>query len=136
MFAVCFLAEFEMMRKEQHKEHQEKMKSNAMDKLKDGPLTELAASLDNEGDAVIANGLDTSLMKPKQNDSGKSSISSQGHPRPLVPPGFANAAVEKIPGTKSLEHPALLEVTFPPPINIIRSRRGSCFSMWFGFAKY
>ncbi|KAL8138486.1 hypothetical protein V2J09_004487, partial [Rumex salicifolius] len=96
--------EFEMMRKEQHKELQQKMKSK-VDKLKDDPMTELAASLDSGSDAVITSGSDTSLIKqPQQNDPGNEFISSQGHQvRPLVPPGFANSAVEKISGPKSLE---------------------------------
>lgn len=107
-------AEFEMMRKVQHKALQEKQKSSA-DKPQQDPLFEMITDI-SENNRTVTNktviGFEEPMVKPvTQSDSGKLCSSSHTTPlRPLVPPGFSNTTVEKNPASKSLSHSDPVEV--------------------------
>ncbi|GAB4844524.1 hypothetical protein Ancab_037903 [Ancistrocladus abbreviatus] len=104
-------AEFELMRKEQQKVLQEKLKLNS-DKPKDDPLSEIAVLMENPGDDTIPRKVDDHVVAPAcHSDSGKLCTSSQPPPsRPLVPPGFTNSTWESNSGTKSVVHPNAVQI--------------------------
>ncbi|KAL9385400.1 hypothetical protein Peur_022410 [Populus x canadensis] len=98
-------ASFESMRKEQHKAFQEKQKLNP-EKSKDASdVTELLEdSKDNKRLLNGSNELDKTVIQPMPiNDPDKPLYPLQAPvSRPLVPPGFSSAIVEKHAGAKSL----------------------------------
>ncbi|KAJ0111659.1 hypothetical protein Patl1_00499 [Pistacia atlantica] len=106
-------ASFEMMRKEQQKAFQEKQKVNP-EKRKDefDIMTLLEDSKDDEGISNKSNQFDKPVMLNAPNaDSEKPVLPSQTPAsRPLVPPGFSNATLERNIGTKTVTHPPSLEV--------------------------
>jgi hypothetical protein len=93
------------MRKEQHKAFQEKQKLNP-EKSKDASdVTELLEdSKDNKRLLNGSNELDKTVIQPMPvNDPDKPLYPLQAPvSRPLVPPGFSSAIVEKHAGAKSL----------------------------------
>ena len=106
-------ASFELMRMEQHKAFQEKQKLNT-NKRKDEFDTLAEDSKDDEGVSNKSNQFDEpgSLPDPS-NVSDKSVLPTQTPAsRPLVPPGFANATLERNIGTKTIAHPHSSEVIF------------------------
>ncbi|KAL9228903.1 hypothetical protein vseg_004433 [Gypsophila vaccaria] len=93
-------AQFERMRKEQHKAFEESQKLNS-GKPKDS-FSEMVG-LENPSDSKISSGLDKAPKDAPLDGSSKLSVSLQAHPiRPLVPPGFVSAAVDKSSASKSL----------------------------------
>lgn len=97
-------AEFEMMRKEQHKVLQEKLKLK-QEKMED-PLSDIP-----ERDTILNESDEPGMKLAPQNDTGKLPVSSQVPPsRPLVPPGFASTLLEKSSGSKSVAQPSPAEV--------------------------
>ncbi|GMH00482.1 hypothetical protein Nepgr_002321 [Nepenthes gracilis] len=102
--------EFEMMRKEQQKALQEKLKFSS-DRPVD-PLSGFTTLEENPRENKLSNEENDPMTKPAlQNDSGKLSASSHAHTyRPLVPPGFTNSNLERNSGAKSLLHPNAVEV--------------------------
>ncbi|KAJ4728223.1 Serine-rich adhesin for platelets like [Melia azedarach] len=106
-------ASFELMRKEQHKAFEEKQRLNA-DKRKDefDISTLLEDSKDDDGISSKSKQFDEPMMLPTKNkDSDKSVLPSQTPAlRPLVPPGFACANLERNVGTKTVTHSHSLEV--------------------------
>ncbi|KAK2650212.1 hypothetical protein Ddye_017701 [Dipteronia dyeriana] len=104
-------ASFELMRKEQHKAFQEKQKLNT-NKRKDEFDTLVEDSKDDDGVSNKSSQFDEpgSLPDPS-NVSDKSVLPTQTPAsRPLVPPGFANATLERNIGTKTIAHPHSSEV--------------------------
>eukprot|EP00268_Persea_americana_P031007 TRINITY_DN300_c0_g1_i2.p1 TRINITY_DN300_c0_g1~~TRINITY_DN300_c0_g1_i2.p1 ORF type:complete len:1041 (+),score=265.57 TRINITY_DN300_c0_g1_i2:818-3940(+) len=96
---------FELMRKEQHNALKEKKKHP--DKHKGQLDIDIVALLKNSEDESLQNKIDDRLedhvASISQGDSVKCSFPAQAPAsRPLVPPGFASAALEKNLGTKSL----------------------------------
>lgn len=80
-------ASFELMRKEQHKIHQDKQKQSGLNRK---------VNHDSDLTALLGNPLED---KP-QSDSSSTSTTTTSHahtpaPRPLIPPGFSSALVEK-----------------------------------------
>lgn len=107
-------AAFELMRKEQQKVFQEKQKLNP-EKGKDifGTSIELMEEpKDDKRSLDVKKESNEPATKPTSyNDSDKSSFPSPAPvSRPLVPPGFSSAIVEKNTGTKSLPQPQLSEI--------------------------
>ncbi|XP_073102426.1 uncharacterized protein [Elaeis guineensis] len=91
-------ASFELMRKEQHRALQEKQKhDNNKEKLDADIIALLETSVDKKGMMNRNDKSDDSLTSfLSLHDSSKSSFAPQAPAsRPLVPPGFANALVEK-----------------------------------------
>lgn len=107
IFITFLSASFELMRKEQQKAFQEKQKLNA-DKQKDefDISTLLVDSKDDEGISSKSKQFDEAVLLPATNkDSDKSVLAAQAPAsRPLVPPGFANATLERNHGTKIICH--------------------------------
>lgn len=99
------------MRKEQHKALQEKQKNP--DKHKDGLVSDFTASLEDakDGKRVFnrSNGLDESSQTVSNDESCKSSSQILGS-RPLVPPGFKSAIVERNSSVKALNQSHAVEV--------------------------
>ncbi|XP_062227832.1 uncharacterized protein LOC133926089 isoform X2 [Phragmites australis] len=91
-------ASFEMMRKEQHKAMQGK---NGPDILKENPSDDIMSQLQTSTEKANANTknekLDGSAVSSiyQENTTKTSSVLPAPAARPLVPPGFANAFVEK-----------------------------------------
>lgn len=106
-------ASFELMRKEQQKAFQEKQKLNLNKPKDDFDITTLIEdSKDDERDTIKSNQLEEpgSLPVPG-NESEKSVLPTQTPaPRPLVPPGFASAALERNIGAKNVAHSHSIEV--------------------------
>ncbi|XP_011037003.1 PREDICTED: uncharacterized protein LOC105134329 [Populus euphratica] len=108
-------ASFESMRKEQHKAFQEKQKLNP-EKYKDASdVAELLEdSKDNKKLLNGSNELDKTVIQPMPiNDPDKPLHPLQAPvSRPLVPPGFSSAIVEKHAGAKSLtnSHPSEVDI--------------------------
>ncbi|XP_044502268.1 uncharacterized protein LOC123223218 isoform X2 [Mangifera indica] len=105
-------ASFEIMRKEQQKAFQEKQKVNP-EKRKDefDIMTLLEDSKDDEGISNKSNQFDKPVITNAPNaDSNKPVLPSQTPAsRPLVPPGFSNATLERNMGTKTITHLPSLE---------------------------
>ncbi|GMH17271.1 hypothetical protein Nepgr_019112 [Nepenthes gracilis] len=102
-------AEFESMRKEQHKALQQKLRLNS-DMPKEHPLSDITALLENPRENKIPDEVNENVIKPaSQNDSGKFSDSLQVWSSALVPAGFANCIPEMNSGAKSLIHPDIGE---------------------------
>ncbi|XP_044494850.1 uncharacterized protein LOC123217788 [Mangifera indica] len=106
-------ASFEMMRKEQQKAFQDKQKINP-EKHKDefDIMTLLEDSKNDEGTSNKSNQFDKPVMLNAPNaDSDKPVLLSQTPAsRPLVPPGFSNANLERNFGAKNIIHPPSVEV--------------------------
>ncbi|KAK6920081.1 hypothetical protein RJ641_015985 [Dillenia turbinata] len=101
-------ASFELMRKEQVKTFQEQQKFNS-EKGKEESVSDInILSEDCKDDIKLlgeSNDMEKSAILPApQNEFGKSLLPSQAPARPLVPPGFKSAALEKKDGAKSLIH--------------------------------
>ncbi|KAL9245381.1 hypothetical protein vseg_019042 [Gypsophila vaccaria] len=95
-------AEFELMRKEQHKAFEENQKLNP-GKPEDS-FSEMARLQGNPSDILISTNSDK-VVKETPHDSSKSSVSTQPPPtRPLVPPGFVSGIVDKSSAIKSDVH--------------------------------
>lgn len=122
-------ASFELMRKEQQKAFQEKQKLNA-DKQKDefDISTLLVDSKDDEGISSKSKQFDEAVLLPATNkDSDKSVLAAQAPAsRPLVPPGFANATLERNHGTKIICHSHSSEVGNSELEGGILHAKGSC----------
>ena len=93
-----YAASFELMRKEQHKAMQGK--KNGPDILKENPsddiISQLQTSTEKAGVKTKNGKLDGSAVPSYQEDTTKSSsVLLAPAARPLVPPGFANAFVDK-----------------------------------------
>ncbi|XP_058105656.1 uncharacterized protein LOC131249108 [Magnolia sinica] len=107
-------ASFELMRKEQHKALQEKLKHP--DKHKEQLNTGIGAFLENSDDGKSLwskndDKLEDDVTPVSQSDSGKHAFPTPAPAsRPLVPPGFATAILEKNLGAKSLVPTPGLEV--------------------------
>ncbi|GLU00711.1 hypothetical protein SLE2022_180580 [Rubroshorea leprosula] len=106
-------ASFELFRKQQQKEFQEKQKVNPERRKDDFDFSELLEdSKDEKGHLNGSKELDgpaTSLAP--ENDSEKSSLPLQAHAaRPLVPPGFTSTNMERNFGTKTAIHSDSLQV--------------------------
>lgn len=114
---------FELMRKEQQKALQEKQKNP--DKHKDGFVSDFTASLEDakDGKRVFnrSNGLDESSQTVSNDESCKSSSQILGS-RPLVPPGFKSAIVERNSSVKALNQSHAAEV---PRTEVEQSLYGS-----------
>ncbi|CAH9123710.1 unnamed protein product [Cuscuta epithymum] len=113
-------ASFELMRKEQHKTALPKKQLLDLDKtetdcLSDPVMPSLAEDVNAERKIYGRKELDASTNLPEtDNDSGKSSLLSQGSAsRPLIPPGFRSALLEKDSGHKALIHPSLKQAGKP-----------------------
>ncbi|XP_027108426.2 uncharacterized protein [Coffea arabica] len=99
-------ASFELMRKEQQKALQEKQQSS-LEKCKADASSDISVLSDdiNEEKVILdrENELDSTTNPSISSiDSGKCALPSHATCRPLVPPGFKNAVVEKTSGVKSL----------------------------------
>ncbi|KAK9757896.1 hypothetical protein RND81_01G193700 [Saponaria officinalis] len=128
-------AQFELMRKEQHKTLQESQKLNS-GKPKDS-FSEMVGFLENPIDSKISSGLDKALKDAPHDDASKVSVPSQATPiRPLVPPGFVSGAVDKSSASKSHLHGDILQVKYQEveqvhqDVKSVPQERGS--SDWFG----
>lgn len=99
-------ASFELMRKEQQKALHEKQQSSLEKSKADASSDISAMSEDTKEEKGILDGdneLDsTNNTSISSIDSGKCALPSHATCRPLVPPGFKNAVVEKTSGVKSL----------------------------------
>ncbi|KAL5859642.1 hypothetical protein ACOSQ4_000938 [Xanthoceras sorbifolium] len=106
-------ASFELMRKEQQKAFQEKQKLNTNKRKDEFDITTLMEDpKDDEGVSNKSNQFDDlgSLPDPS-NEPDKSVLPTQTPAsRPLVPPGFTNASLERNIGSKTIAHPHSLEV--------------------------
>ena len=103
------------MRKEQQKALQEKQQSS-LEKSKADASSDISVLSDdiNEEKVILDrdNELDSTTNPSISSiDSGKCALPSHATCRPLVPPGFKNAVVEKTSGVKSLTQSYSVEVT-------------------------
>lgn len=108
-------ASFELMRKEQQKAMQEKLKSGPVNRKDEFDISTLVDESKEDGSiSNKSNQYDEHIKLPaSSNDSEKSLLLSQAPAsRPLVPPGFANTNLEKHTGTKNATKPPSLEVIF------------------------
>lgn len=99
-------ASFELMRKEQQKALQEKQQSS-LEKSKADASSDISVLSDDikeeKGILDRDNELDSTTNSSISSlDSGKCALPPHATCRPLVPPGFKNAVVEKTSGVKSL----------------------------------
>ncbi|KAM7274809.1 hypothetical protein ACFE04_016675 [Oxalis oulophora] len=95
---------FESMRKEQHKVLQEKQKSNIIERRKDEfDISTLNDDDDDNIDKAPAT-KNNALDEAGNSESGKSMQSLTLASRPLVPPGFSNATMDRNSGTKASAH--------------------------------
>ncbi|KAI3743901.1 hypothetical protein L1987_56969 [Smallanthus sonchifolius] len=96
-------ASFELMRKEQQKVLQEKQKTSAIKFKSDGFTDLILEEAKEEGVSEASGELNSAVHSVPKDDSGKSKILLQSSkPRPLVPPGFKSAALEKSSTTKPI----------------------------------
>ncbi|KAK6918328.1 hypothetical protein RJ641_016750 [Dillenia turbinata] len=101
-------ASFELMRKEQVKTFQEKQKLNS-EKGKEESVSDINILSEDHKDDIklLGESIDmekSAILAAPQNEFGKSLLPSQAPARPLVPPGFKCAALEKKDGAKSVIH--------------------------------
>ncbi|KAK9749447.1 hypothetical protein RND81_02G126300 [Saponaria officinalis] len=127
-------AEFELMRKEQHKAFEENLKLNP-GKPKDS-FSEMARLQENPSDIPISSNSDK-VVKETPHDASKFSVSAQALPtRPLVPPGFVSGLTDKSSAMKSHVHADAQQVENleveqgHQNVKCIPQERGS--SDWFG----
>ncbi|KAF5731749.1 hypothetical protein HS088_TW18G00434 [Tripterygium wilfordii] len=109
-------ASFELMRKEQQKEFQEKQKLNPNKPKDEFDITTLLDNPKDDKGHMNRKNKPDELMKlaASNSDSEKPSFPSQTlASRPLVPPGFASSMSEKNIANKSLPHSHSLEVHNP-----------------------
>lgn len=107
-------ASFELMRKEQQKAFQEKQKLKPEKNKGDFDFNSLMDDSKDEKRLVHRSSqIEEPVIPPVSNNDGeKSTFPVQTPaPRPLVPPGFASALLERNLGAKSLSHPHEVEVT-------------------------
>ncbi|XP_031494518.1 uncharacterized protein LOC116260363 [Nymphaea colorata] len=95
-------ASFEMMRKEQHKALQEKLKQPSGKQNIDLPYLDAS---ENEVNIQVDNGVDDHVELP-QKDHAKLPVLQVSASRPLVPPGFASTVLDKNQITRTPTLPA------------------------------
>lgn len=119
-FTIFLSASFELMRKEQQKVFQDKQKLNSKKHKDEFDIsTLLDDSKDDEGISSKSKQFDETVLLPATNKDSDKSVHAAQAPasRPLVPPGFvppgfANATLERNHGTKIIGHSHSLEVIF------------------------